>query len=64
MAEEDAQVSDKSGADSVERIRAAVETLSGVRVARMSRAEVDSALEWLSQGQSVITSLMRDLGGC
>ena len=55
-------VADASGADSVERIRAAVEALSGVRVARMSRTDADDALGWLGRGQSVITSLMCDIG--
>jgi hypothetical protein len=54
--------SDRSGTTSVERIRAAVEALRGVRLARVSKAEATAALDCLIHGQSVITSLTCDVG--
>ena len=54
--------SDQSVNDAVERIRVALAELNQVRIGPMSRPEAHRTLGLLSQAQSVVTSLMCDVG--
>ena len=54
--------SDESGNGAAERIRAALEELNHVRIGPMSRTEANHTLGLLGQAQSVVTSLMCDVG--
>ena len=54
--------SDESGNDAAERISAALEELNQVRIGPMSRTEANQTLGLLGQAQSVVTSLMCDVG--
>ena len=54
--------SDESGSGVAERIRAALGELNQVRIGPMSRTEANQTLGLLGQAQSVVTSLMCDVG--
>ena len=54
--------SDESGNDAAERISAALDELNQVRIGPMSRPEANQTLGLLGQAQSVVTSLMCDVG--
>ena len=54
--------SDESGSGAAERIRAALGELNQVRIGPMSRTEANQTLGLLGQAQSVVTSLMCDVG--
>ena len=54
--------SDQSVNDAAERIRVALGELNQVRIGPMSRPEANRTLGLLGQAQSVVTSLMCDVG--
>ena len=54
--------SDESGSGAAERIRAALGELNQVRMGPMSRTKANQTLGLLGQAQSVVTSLMCDVG--
>ena len=56
------ELANESGNGAAERIRAALEELNHVRIGPMSRTEANQTLGLLGQAQSVVTSLMCDVG--
>ena len=56
------ELANESRNGAAERIRAALEELNHVRIGPMSQTEANQTLGLLGQAQSVVTSLMCDVG--